>query len=207
MISRQVGRLEELVRDLLDLARVEDSELRVRAEPLGLAELLDSLRTEFEMVCRERGLEIRFDVDPVLDGVSTDRRLLALAVRNLVENATKYAYERTTIMVKAKRLGRDGGEWQRWEVADRGVGIPLNLQQRVFERFYQADTARSGTPAGASPALRRGTGLGLAIVRHAVRAMGGKVGLESIYKEGTTVWLEAPIPPMPEVGAGDDRAE
>lgn len=208
MMSRQIGRLEELVRDLLDLSRVEDAGLAVRTEPLRLGELRESLATEFEGVCRQRRLTIDFSLDAALDGCSTDGRLLALAVRNLVENATKYAYEDSRIRVSARREQRSDGPWQRWEVRDQGVGIPLNQQQRVFERFYQVDAARSGVSMAAAGASRRGTGLGLAIVRHAVRAMGGAVGLESVYKEGTTVWLEAPIPPRPGVQdeSGGDSA-
>ncbi len=202
MMSRQIGRLEELVRDLLDLSRVEDAGLAVRIEPLRLGELRESLSAEFEGVCRQRRLTIDFSLDAALDGCSTDGRLLALAVRNLVENATKYAYEDSRIGVSARREQRSDGPWQRWEVRDQGVGIPLSQQQRVFERFYQVDAARSGVSMGPGGASRRGTGLGLAIVRHAVRAMGGAVGLESVYKEGTTVWLEAPVPPRP--GAHDE---
>jgi signal transduction histidine kinase len=81
----------------------------------------------------------------------------------------------------------DGGlAGVRLEVIDRGVGIPLDQQQRVFERYYQVDAARTpGQP-------RRGTGLGLAIVKHAVRRLGGTVRVQSLWQQGTTMIVELP---------------
>jgi signal transduction histidine kinase len=71
-------------------------------------------------------------------------------------------------------------------VSDRGVGIPLAHQARIFERFYQVDPSRSGTAA------RRGTGLGLAIVKHAVKTLGGSIAVESVWQQGTTMTVELP---------------
>jgi two-component system phosphate regulon sensor histidine kinase PhoR len=80
-------------------------------------------------------------------------------------------------------------------VADTGIGIPAEHLDRVFERFYQVDAARSGS-AG------RGTGLGLAIVKHAVAALGGTVRLESVVGRGTTVTCTLPQDPTPAADAG-----
>jgi two-component system phosphate regulon sensor histidine kinase PhoR len=73
----------------------------------------------------------------------------------------------------------------RLEVIDKGIGIPLDQQQRVFERYYQVEAARTGTK-------RRGTGLGLAIVKHALKQLGGTVRLESVWQEGTRMIVEVP---------------
>lgn len=191
MIRSQVGRLEDLVRDLLDLARVESPEIQVRVSALRVAEIEEALEGEFGPVCRERRLQLGLRFDASLEGALTDVRLVSLILRNLVENATKFAHEGTRIDVRGS-LGRtDGGSVLRFEVEDRGVGIPLAQQARVFERFYQADGARSGGTQGP----RRGTGLGLAIVRHAARAMGGTAWLRSVLGEGTVVGVELPSPP------------
>ena len=113
----------------------------------------------------------------------SDQRLLSLILRNLIENAAKHAKPQTTVRVIAQRLpsGR-----VRIEVIDKGSGIPLAHQDRVWERFYQVDPARTGVTG------RRGTGLGLAIVKQAVNALKGDCGLDSIWGEGTTVWVELP---------------
>jgi signal transduction histidine kinase len=116
--------------------------------------------------------------------------VLLLILKNLVDNATKFAYEGTAVRVVGEIIpiepGRRGREGARFIVSDRGVGIPIGLQSRVFERFYQVDPARTGT------AHRRGTGLGLAIVKHAVKVMGGTIGVESVWKQGTTITVELP---------------
>lgn len=124
--------------------------------------------------------------------------MLSLMIRNLVGNAIKFAHQDTTIRVVIEReliatdraapvpvaLDRKMGLVIR--VIDRGVGIPLAQQQRVFERFYQVNDARTGSGA------LRGTGLGLAIVKHASKRLGGSVLLESVHQEGTTVTIGLP---------------
>jgi signal transduction histidine kinase len=92
----------------------------------------------------------------------------------------------------------------RFSVSDEGLGVPLQLQERIFERYFQVDQARSGQ--GGSVGAPRGSGLGLAIVKHAVKALGGEVGLESVWKKGTLVWFEAPVLIGSE-GGGADRAK
>jgi signal transduction histidine kinase len=139
----------------------------------------------------------------------TDRKLLTLMLRNLIENATKFAFEGSEVRVAgtlieahlppaAGAIAASGGESSigpvsrgvaRFEVIDKGIGIPIGQQDRVFERFYQVDPARAG---GGSPG-KRGTGLGLAIVKHAAKALGGRVGLKSVWGQGTTAWAEVPV--------------
>lgn len=196
MVRTHAERLEEIIRDLLDLSRLESPEFQVEAAPVDLGEVATTLRSMFEGVCRARRLELEFRFDPALEGMRTDPKVLMLVLRNLVENATKFAHEGTRVTVAARRVSResarvfprsaDEGEGVvRFEVSDRGIGIPLHLRDRVFERYFQVDPARSGP--------RRGSGLGLAIVKHAVKGLGGEVGLESVWGEGTTVWFEVPV--------------
>jgi two-component system phosphate regulon sensor histidine kinase PhoR len=194
-IATNVGRLEEMTRDLLDLARLESPEVPVEIVAVSAAELAESLTEVFDAACRERRLTLRFDLDPALRHLRTDPRLLTLILKNLVDNATKFAFEGTTILVAGRALRPDGriGAVEagpllsaRFEVTDQGVGIPIEQQARIFERFYQVDTSR----AGLKP--KRGTGLGLAIVKHAVKALGGNVGVRSVWQQGTTITVELP---------------
>lgn len=192
MIVNHAGRLEELLRDLLDLTRLESPDAPVIVEPVDLVEVQRSLATMFESVCRERGLKLEFEIEEDLSGMRSDRKLIVLILRNLIENATKFAFENTTIrivgtLVEAESpegiTGRPVRGVARLEVIDQGIGIPIGQQDRVFERFYQVDPARSGGG-------KRGTGLGLAIVKHAAKTLGGRVGLESVWGQGTRVWIE-----------------
>lgn len=224
MVKSHSVRLEEMLRDLLDLSRLESPEVATASEPVSFEEVGRSLASLFEPICAQRRLTLSFEFDRELDGARTDRKLVTIILRNLIENAVKFAFEDTTVRVtgSAPELemqpragggasGRSGPSEARrvrgvarFEVIDRGVGIPLAHQERVFERFYQVDPARSGSglPAGATagtqagtlPAhLRRGTGLGLAIVKHAAKRLGGRVGLSSVWGQGTTAWAEIPV--------------
>ncbi|MBA4029241.1 MAG: hypothetical protein C0475_08960 [Planctomyces sp.] len=217
-----VHRLEEMIRDLMDLSRVESPDTPVHIHDVSVPELEASMRLIFEPICAQRHLRLRFALEPDALSVPTDPRLLALIVRNLIDNATKFAFPDTEILLRARRTHSA----YRFEVIDRGQGIPLALQERVFERFYQVDAARTGasggltsppppppphhtntthaphaprTPAPAAPhqasTARRGSGLGLSIVKHACKALGGKIGLQSVWGEGTTVWFELPLTP------------
>jgi two-component system phosphate regulon sensor histidine kinase PhoR len=193
IIAGHVLRLEDLVQDLLDLSRVESGEAALRIEPLRLDLLKQAIRDQFEELCAQRGVRITFDIVDALEGWRTDPRLVVLILRNLVENASKFAHDNTEVRVVG-RIEHADQKVVRFEVRDKGIGIPLAQQQRVFERFYQVDPARPGYEQLSSIGrARRGTGLGLAIVRHAVKALGGRVGIQSVYTQGTTVWFELPF--------------
>jgi PAS domain S-box-containing protein len=189
MLSGSVGRMEEMVRDLMDLSRLESPEAAVRIEPAPASEVAAGLTADFAVACRQRDLKLAFDLDPALERMVTDRKLLGLILGNLIDNATKFAFEGTEIRIVGRPLGVPGNgsvRGVRLEVIDRGVGIPLNQQARIFERYYQVDAARDGGR------LRRGTGLGLAIVKHAVRRLGGTIRVQSVWQQGTTMTVELP---------------
>ncbi|MFO0830934.1 MAG: ATP-binding protein [Phycisphaerales bacterium] len=182
VIRSNVQRLQELVEDLLDLSRLESPDVPVSREQFPFAGIADTLVGDFQQVCAERHLTLQFAVEPGAAQLHTDRRLLTLILKNLVDNATKFAYEGTAVRVEAERTGAG----VRFRVVDQGLGIPLDQQARIFERFYQVDPSRTGMSS------RRGTGLGLAIVKHAVKGLGGSVRVESVWKQGTTMIVEVP---------------
>ncbi len=205
MIASNAERLEDLTRDLLDLSRLESPEAPAEIGPVDLAELVRAVAGLLEGSASRKRVTIEAEIEPGVARLESDPRLLRAILRNLIENAVKFAYERTAVRVVAEAAGGepagadDGrsaeGEESpapgalgtlRLRVIDRGMGIPLAQQQRIFERFYQGDPARTGDAQG------RGTGLGLAIVKHAVRTLGGTIGVESVWKEGTTMTVELP---------------
>lgn len=197
MIEGNTARLEEMVNDLLDLSNLESEEQPVRLESFDLHELAGSLGAMFEDACRKRGLTLEFDLDPALRSMRTDRKLVLLILRNLIDNATKFAFERTPVVVRGTVEPGGTLAGARLAVIDRGVGIPLKHQQRIFERFYQVDDSRARTGA------RRGSGLGLSIVRHALRRLEGEIRVDSVWQEGTTMTVTIPrcvasVEPWPE---------
>lgn len=188
LAGNNMARLEEMTRDLLDLSRLESPDTQVRISRVDMAELADDLAGQFETVCKARSLTLSLEIDDAAREVHTDPRLVQEILRNLIDNACRFANEGTTVRVVGQATPDAAHGPERatlvLRVIDKGVGIPLEQQARIFERFYQVDPARSGK--------RRGTGLGLAIVKHAARALGGSVKVESVWGQGTTMIVELP---------------
>jgi two-component system, OmpR family, phosphate regulon sensor histidine kinase PhoR len=177
IIDGHLRRLEEMLSDLLDLSRVENAEQQPAIGPVKINELFAMVRGTMLPLARQKGVELKFDEDHRIPELVSDARLLNLILRNLVENAIKFTPAGGSVTV-AVDSGQD--EKVAMRVTDTGIGIPPEHIDRVFERFYQVDPARSGS-AG------RGTGLGLAIVKHAVHALGGTVTISSMIGQGTAV--------------------
>ena len=185
VIDGHLRRLEDMLRDLLDLSRVEGPEHEAAVAQVKSADLFNSVRGALLPMARQKLVEIDF-VDPGVDQFKSDPRLLNLILKNLVENSIKYTPVggKVTITLTSENgnvnpESEDNGDVV-LKIADTGIGIAPEHIDRVFERFYQVDSARSGS-AG------RGTGLGLAIVKHATAALRGTVQLESTVGVGTTV--------------------
>ena len=198
MIGNNADRLEGLATDLLDLSRLESEAQPPTIELVNISDLIDTICADLSPMADRRGLRLKPEVGSGICEVLSDRSMLSLMIRNLVGNAIKFAHQGTTIRVVIERetiaidrtapvprtLDRKMG--LKIRVIDRGVGIPIAQQQRVFERFYQVNESRTGSGA------LRGTGLGLAIVKHASKRLGGWVTLESVHQEGTTVSIGLP---------------
>jgi two-component system sensor histidine kinase SenX3 len=123
-----------------------------------------------------------------------NRGQLAAALGNLVENAVNYSPARTRVGIAARRISAPGGDMIELAVTDQGLGISEKDKERIFERFYRVDPARSRDTGG--------TGLGLAIVKHVVASHGGEVTVWSSEGQGSTFTLR-----LPEAGATRDRAQ
>jgi len=191
VIDSQIRRLEEMLRDLMDLSRVESPELKPRVAAIKTSDLLSPLKSTMGTLARQKGVELRIgDDDPATPAeVFMDTRLFNLVVKNLLENSIKFTPGggKVTLSIRQSTPVGPAGGVVTVVVADTGIGIAREHIDRVFERFYQVDSARSGS-AG------RGSGLGLAIVKHAMLALDGTVKLESTVGVGTTVTCQFPQP-------------
>jgi two-component system phosphate regulon sensor histidine kinase PhoR len=180
IIERNAERLQQLVQDLLDLARIESSELKLSLEPLELGAAVEHT---FELLRgRAEGKHIRLSVDAPEDParVLGDRRALEQVLVNLLDNALKYCPEGAAVTVRA----RSEGKLVRVSVEDNGPGIEPRHLPRLYERFYRVDAGRSRELGG--------TGLGLSIVKHLVEAMGGRVSVESTPGTGSSFAFTLP---------------
>ena len=185
-MRQEAARLTHLVQDLITLNRIQAAEpipdpFPVQADAV-VAEALDRCR----MKATARGIEIAIN-GPRGATLLGDEDLLITALRNLLENAIAYSPDRTRVVVSTSYAGDDALEIS---VADQGIGIPERDLERIFERFYRVDPARSRATGG--------TGLGLAIVKHVIAAHGGKVTVWSKEGTGSTFTLRLPLrPPAP----------
>jgi two-component system phosphate regulon sensor histidine kinase PhoR len=182
MLDRHVARLEEMTRDLLDLHMIESAKVPLHLADATAGALARWVEAEFAPAAGEKGLHLAVEVPSPETAIRTDRKLLELILRNLLDNAVKFTPAGGRVDCRLEPA--DGG--LRITVSDTGCGIPAKDLPHVFERFYQGDAARSGDSAA------RGTGLGLAIVKHAADRLGAKVELTSQLGQGSTVAVFLP---------------
>jgi two-component system, OmpR family, sensor histidine kinase SenX3 len=177
----EAARLTSLVKDLITLSRIQAAEPVPEPVPVKLdavvAEALDRCR----MKAGSRGIDLVAATEHGLS-VLGDEDLLVTALRNLLDNAVDYSPEHTRVLVSIKCAAEDTVEIS---VADQGIGIPERDRERIFERFYRVDPARSRATGG--------TGLGLAIVKHVTAAHGGNVTVWSKVGAGSTFTLRLPL--------------
>jgi heavy metal sensor kinase len=174
----EVDRLTRLVDSLLTLSRQDAGQVVLNRERVDLVELGREVTAHLGTLAEEKGQRISVEGQaPVY--VMADVLVLRQAVINLVDNAIKYSPEGESIRIRV-----DDGRTPQVEVTDRGPGIALEHRDRVFERFYRADHARSRSLGGC--------GLGLSIARWAVEAHGGHIDLESREGEGSTFRIVLP---------------
>lgn len=179
-IVREATRLGTLVTELIALSRLQGAERLPELSPLDLDEIVAEALGRSALVAESAGIEITTDdlSGIVVDG---DRMLLVTALSNLIDNAVAYSPPGNPVSVS--RRTTDG--YAEIAVTDRGIGIAHEHQQRVFERFFRVDPARSRATGG--------TGLGLAIVKHVAANHGGEVRLWSQPGTGSTFTLRLPL--------------
>jgi two-component system sensor histidine kinase SenX3 len=178
-IGKEAERLGKIVDDLLDLSIVEAQE-RPRREPVPLHLLLADAYEAIRATAETARVPIELMPVPADLEVPCDRRQIVSAVRNLLENAVKYSEPGAVVEVSATH----STDAVTISVRDHGIGIPRRDLERIFERFYRVDRARSRTTGG--------TGLGLSIVRHIAAAHGGVVSVDSVEGEGSVFRLRLP---------------
>ncbi|HLZ77388.1 ATP-binding protein [Phenylobacterium sp.] len=189
-VIQSSGRLlNGLLTDLLDLARVEAGAIELRPEPTDLAELLISVKDLFAGSAQEKGLTLKADIRPGVDGiVDCDPQRLRQVLGNLLNNAIKFT-EAGEVTLSASRRG---GE-VRFEVRDTGAGFDADQKEALFQRFQQADNSATRKHGGA--------GLGLAICDEYVRLMGGQIACDSNPGQGSVFGFALDLPRLADSAA------
>jgi signal transduction histidine kinase len=183
VINGEARRLERIVGEMLSVAEIEAGQFKLRVDDVRLDALFEELRNDYQEQAKEKRHTLTFLLPPKLPVLVGDRDKVAGALHNLVGNALKYTPDGGSVTVRVeaddKRLAV--------AVADTGIGIAPDDQERVFERFYRANDKRV--------AKITGTGLGLPIAREAARLHGGDVTCESQLDHGSTFTLTLPLKP------------
>ena len=179
-ILNHAARLSRLVTDLLELSRLESGDVELERAPCHLNAFHAPILDVFEPVLEESGVVLEWDTPETLPQVNVDRQLFTQVFVNLIDNAIKYTPDGGAIRVSAEVAGDE----LIVRMADTGIGIPLESQSRVFERFYRVDKGRAREMGG--------TGLGLAITKHIVLRHGGRIWLESTLGQGTVFHVALP---------------
>ena len=183
-IGDSAQHLLAVINDILDISKIEAGRLALEATDFELTRVFDNVATLVAERIAEKGLRLLREIDPALPEVMRgDPLRLGQILVNYAGNAVKFT-EAGSVTLRAKLAAVDGDALVvRFEVEDTGIGIPPEVQQRLFNAFEQADSSTT----------RRfgGTGLGLAISRHLAGLMGGEVGLDSTPGQGSTFWFSA----------------
>ena len=170
-----------MVDDLLDLAKIEAGRVTISPGWFELVDLFSALRGMFRPIVEDAGVDLVFEEPIGMPAMYTDDKKVAQILRNFISNALKFT---PTGQVRISAICQDD-RWARFTVTDTGIGIPPELQDRLFQDFAQVE----------SPLQRRvrGTGLGLSLCRRFAELLGGSVGVRSEVGSGSEFWVCLPL--------------
>ncbi len=187
LISQETAYMSTMIDRLLFLARADRGKEELNFEEVRLAEILDRLTSDMEVLCQEKGLQMR--VGPLQNlVVRGDRTRLRQLFQNILENAMRYTASGGSISVSVAR--RDN--YAVTLISDTGIGIPAEHLPHIFDRFHRVDEARSRADGG--------QGLGLSISKHIAELHGGRIEVESREGEGSTFSVLLPLVESSEAG-------
>jgi len=179
-MQNEAKRLADLVQEIIDLSRLQSSDPLQKAFAVEVADVVREAVDQAQFSSEQRGISL--EIGEIENATVTgDREQLIAAVHNLIENAVNYSPEHTKVSIVTKR----NGNLVDISVTDQGIGIAESDLNRIFERFYRVDPARSR--------LTGGTGLGLSIVKHVALNHGGDVKVWSKVGVGSTFTLQLPL--------------
>lgn len=181
IIRKNASRMHTLIDDILDLTAIESGYVQLRAAAVNLHELVDDVCASLPNQASARNVTLQNEVPPGTQ-VYADARRLEQMLTNLIDNGIKFSRENGTVSISYRSGTRD-----QILVHDNGDGIPAQHLERLFERFYRVDRARSREMGG--------TGLGLAIVKHLALLHGGEITVESQLGKGSTFIIHLPKSP------------
>jgi len=181
VIDNECDRMARIVKDLLQLSNLDYNKTKWKKESISIKELLKHACMKMNLAAKEKGHHIELNIEENIPDIVADKDGIEQVILNIISNSIKYTPENGRIDVIAKKQDKN----VIITIKDNGIGIPDKDKERIFERFYRVDKARSRELGG--------TGLGLSIAKQIIEAHNGQIILRSKYKEGTEVDIILPI--------------
>ena len=185
VLKRETARLTELIESLLIISRIDQKHIQLQKSSLDLNQLINEFVADRRSLAESCGLVILAHLDETMPKVAADRTMISQIISTILTNAINYTPSGGSITLSTLRRNQNDHLWAGFSIADTGIGITVDEQPKIFDRFYRG---RSRTQCGIS-----GTGLGLSIAKELVDIHGGEIQLESsgISGEGScfTIWL------------------
>ncbi|MEV0804659.1 ATP-binding protein [Kribbella sp. NPDC050281] len=190
----EAARLSRLVKEIIELSRLQGDDPLENPGPVDINAVIEAAVDRCRVDAEDRDIKIVVKTEPELEVMGSEDQL-SIAIGNLVENAVNYSPDGTRVAVAAHPIG----DLVEVTVSDQGVGIPTGDLERIFERFYRVDRARSRETGG--------TGLGLSIVKHIASIHGGDVRVWSVEGQGSTFTVRLPLRLEPAAGQTDSSSQ
>lgn len=173
-IDANVSRIKRTITEILDLSKIESGLIDIRTEHVSPVSIIEKAKEGVLLFLKDKNLKIELDIAPNLPKILADPHKTVWVLNNFLTNAIRYSPENSTITITAQ----PEDHYVKMAVIDKGKGIALADQQRIFQKFTRISDSNGG-----------GTGLGLAISKEFIEAMGGEIGLHSKEREGSTFWI------------------
>ena len=190
-MGQDVGKIEtagrhllELINEILDLSKVEAGKMELYVEEMDVATVIDEIADTLQPVIEDKDNTLRIDLEEAPETMRVDVMKFRQIMINLLSNASKFT-DQGLVRIHAFREEDDGIEFGVFEVSDRGIGIPEDKLEELFDAFSQADDSTTREFGG--------TGLGLTICKHFSELMGGEIDVESTVGEGSTFRIKIPV--------------
>ena len=207
--KRYVGHIQSsgkhllnLINDVLDLAKIESGKMELHLVEFSMSDLIERMVGSMLPMAEKKNIDLQWDVDPHLPLLQQDSGKLQQILNNLLSNAIKFTPEGGRVRVRAKLLGDDQLQL---EVEDTGIGIPLDEQEKIFEKFRQGKSL----PGQQNPLTREyeGTGLGLSIIRELTKLLFGEVSLRSEFGKGSAFTVIVPLHLEPDAKPREPKSQ
>jgi signal transduction histidine kinase len=184
IVQKNIGQLQSMIDDLLEVTRLETGKLTVEPEVLAIASAVSDIVKTLEETARAKGVTLSCDLVADLPNIHADRTRLRQILIILLDNAIKFTADGGAVTIRARLLEQDP-RFLLVEVSDTGCGISPAIAERIFDRLYQV--------AGGQPASRKGLGLGLYICKELVTRQGGQIWVKSQEQKGSSFSFTLPV--------------